>query len=313
MAITENTFTGDELKQALSTNKDALIPIVKGVLGSDFKYVVQDEAEHNTFKQNYEADVIARKTSEWAQNLEKDVKELTGIEKTDPNEKYYDYFKRATKTVKESVAPLQAELDRLKAAGSPSAADKQRIKQLEDAIVEEKGKYSTELEKANKRIHELTVGNNLVTALAQIRAKYKKDIPQTIIETVEKVTLQELIGIAKVQEDGKVTYMDKEGKPLVNKSTYQPLTELELLEDRLKDLIDVGRQQGGAGSGEGTQGGGTGGAGGQGEPPAEIKDIPATVKTKKDLTEYLLSLGWTTSHPKWSETFNKFGAKLPLK
>lgn len=310
MPITENTFTGDELKGALSANKDALLPIIKGVLGTDYKYVVQDEQEHATFKTNYENDVVARKTSEWATNLEKDVKELTGIDKTDPNEKYYDYFKRATKTVKESVAPLQAELDRLKKAGNPNAADQARIKQLEDAIVEEKTRYGTEIDGYKKKIHDLTVGNNLVTALAAIRGKYKKDIPPAIIETVEKVTLQELIGIAKVQDDGKVTYLDKDGKPLVNTSTYQPLTEAELLEQRLKDLIDTGRQQGGAGGGAPEGGGGAGAAG---DPPAEIKDIPATVKTKKDLTDHLLSLGWTTSHPKWNETFAKFGAKLPLK
>lgn len=311
MPITENTFTGDELKAALTTNKDALLPIVRGVLGNDFKFVVQDEAEHNTFKQNYEADVVARKTNEFATNLEKDVKEATGIEKSDPNEKYYDYTKRVLKTLKDSVTPLQTELDRLKAAGSPSAADKQRIQQLEDAIKEKETNLTTELQKRDARIHELTVGNNLMSALAKLRTQYKKDIPQSLIDTVEKVVIADLIKIAKVQEDGKVLYYGEDGKPLTDKKLYQPLNEEALLTERLKDLIDAGRQQGGAGSGSGSQqqpGGNEGGA-----VPETIDSIPNDVKTKVQLTEYMQKLGWTTSHPKWNETYNKLGKDLPLK
>lgn len=314
MAITENSFTGDELKAALSTNKDALLPIVRGVLGTDFKFIVQDEAEHNTFKQNFEADVVGRKTNEWATGVEKDIKEITGIEKADTNEKWYDYHKRVLKTMKDSVGPLQAELDRLKAAGSPDKADKARIQQLEAAIAEKETNLTTELGKRDARIHELTVGNNLMGALANIRAKYKKDLPQSVIETVERVVLQDLIKIAKVQDDGKVLYMGEDGKPLTDKKLYQPLGEEELLTERLKDLIDVGKTQSGAGSGG--AGGGTGGAGGgtgDGSVPEDITELPADVKTKMQLTAYMQKLGWTTSHPRWNAVQQTLGAKLPLR
>jgi chorismate mutase len=312
MPITENNFTGDELRAAITANKDVLLPIVRGVLSTDLKMTVQDEAEHNTFKQNYENEIVGRKTGEWAQLLEKDVKELTGIDKTGNDEKYYDYFKRATSTALAERNTLKTELATLKSQHNPTAADKARIEQLEQGLATKETEFGTEKQKLQSKIHELTVGNNLAGGLAKIRSLYKKDIDPSIIETVERVAVQDLTKMAEVQADGKLIYKGEDGKVLTDQVLYQPLTGEQLLMERLKGLIDAGRQQQGAG---GAAGGAAGAAGDGGAPEGAqpITALPAEVTTKLKLTEYMQKMGWTTSNPEWNKTFDKLGAKLPLK
>lgn len=310
MPITENSFTAPELKAALEANRDALLPVVRGVLGNDFKFVVQDEAEHNTFKTNFEADLVGRKTSEWATQLEKDVEEMTGIKKKDAQEKYYDYFKRATGEALAERNTLKTELDSLRAKGNPSEADKKRIQQLEQGLQQKETEYRTQLQERDKRIHELQVGTELQNGLAKLRTRYKKDIPQDIIDTVEGVALQSLIGIAKIQDDGKITFLDAEGKPIVDPTNYQPQTGEKLLETKLASLIDTTKKQEGAGSGPGSAGP-AGQGGGAGAPKWE--GMPATVKTRIQLTEHLLHLGFTQGSDDFNKLFDEHGKGLPLK
>lgn len=307
MPITENTFTPEELTSALTANKDALLPIVKSVLGNGFKFTIQDETEHNSFKQNFEADVIARKTSEWAQNLEKDVKELTGIEKESANEKYYDYFKRATKAKLDSVTRLEAELATLKDKSNPSEADKKRIQQLEAGIQEKETTYKAQLQEKDGIIHSLKVGNELQSALAKLRANYKADIPASIVEIVENTAIQQLTKSAKFQEDNKLTFLNDKGEVIVNPANYQPQTAEALLKDMLKDLIDAGRTATGTGTGNNSQ------QQQQQGQTGPITAIPADVTTKVLLTAYLLKQGLTQGSKEFDEAFNKFGANLPLR
>jgi hypothetical protein len=312
MAITDNQFTADEFKAAVTTNRDALIPVIKSVLSSDFKFVVQDETEHNTFRTNLESEVVGRKTSEWAQNLEKDVKELTGIDKRDANEKYYDYFKRATTEKLSKLQQVEAELADLRAKGNPSAADKARIQQLEQGLQQKEAEHKAELTAREKRIHELTVGNVLTGELAQLRAKYKKDIPEGIIKTVEQVAINNLLSMAQLQEGGKIVFLDDKGAPLVDAATLLPKSATTLLTEQLKDLIDTGRQQNGAGSGPNNNGNGQHNNNGNNGAPV-FPGLPADVKSQIQLTEYLLKLGFLQGTPEFNKLFMENGKNLPLR
>jgi hypothetical protein len=112
MAITDNSFTADELNAAI-TAKPELIETLKGTL-SGKSFVVKTAEEHQAFITEHEGIVAGKKTKEHADLLEKDVLELTGIAKL-PNEKYYDYFKRATAEKLAATKALESELAEIKA------------------------------------------------------------------------------------------------------------------------------------------------------------------------------------------------------
>lgn len=312
MPITENKFTGDELTAALTANSAELTPIIKGVLGN-LKYVVRDEAEETTFKTNYESTVVGTKTKEFADKLEADVLALTGIKKKDANEKYYDYFKRATTEKLAAVTALQTELDALKLNHNPSAADKKRIEQLEAAVLEKETALTTHKTEAQKQIAQLKVGNELAAEVAKLRTRYKADIPAGVIEIVEKTAMQQLLAIAVVQDDGKVTYMGPDGKPIVDTANYQPKTADKLLEDALKDILDPGKVQPGAGSGAPGAGGAPApGAGGNGKKTV-VTVLPPDVKSKVQLTDYLLKMGYTQDEEDFNKVYSELGKALPLR
>lgn len=313
MPITENNFTDVELTAALTANKDALMPVITKVLASDdFKFVVQDPNQHKEFLTNHEKLVADKVTLKHATDLEKDVLELTGINKKDPNEKYYDYFKRATSEKLATVNALQQEVNTLKDKSNPSAADQARIKQLEAAIEKTNNDRKVELSAKDKKIHELTVGNHIGSVLAGIRQSYRKDLPADLVTLAEQNTIAKLTAMAKVKDDNTIEFLQADGTVALDQTTMKPLKAEDLVKSELKSLIDAGRQQQGAGSG-------TPGSGATGEPAGaagakvEITSIPADVKTKIGLSEYLMKMGYTDLDPKFTTYMDQFGKNLPLR
>lgn len=311
MAITDNTFTGTELEAAIKATP-SLIDIIKGAAKNN-KLTIRSEQEETDFVKNVEEQIVSKKTKEHADAIEKDVKELTGIDKKDANEKYYDYLKRALAEKLSAIKPLEDKLKELQEKGGGTDADKARIKQLEQAIVDKKKEYDQKTADLTKHIHELKVASSIDSSLASIRSKYKKDIPESIIKVVEAQVRQELINASKIQDDGTITFLDDKKEVIVNPTDYKPKTAEAILGDRLKDLIDTGKQQEGSGSNEGSQG-----AGGQQQQQQtgslkRITVVPGTVKNKQQLTEHLMQNGYTADSKEFSEDFDKFGKGLPLR
>jgi hypothetical protein len=303
MPITENKFTAEELKAAVEANKE-LLPIVTGFLTTDQKMIVRTPAEEATFKTNFEATIAADLTKNHAEKLEADVKALTGIDKVDANEKYYDYFKRATKKALESVTTLQNELAELRGKANLTDAEKARIKQLEKGIedkeTEWKTKYS-ELEKTHKR----TQAEAVVKAdAAKLRSKFKADLPASVIEILEKTAVDDLVNNSTVAEDGTLIFLDAEKKPINDPTTFKPKTAEAILADKhFKDIIDTGKKVEGPGTGTGTQG--QQGQQGGGGAAFTWGGVPAGVKSQRGVTDHLLKAGVLQDSKEWMEVFSK--------
>lgn len=301
MPITENNFTAEEFATALKENQ-ALNDLVAG-------FLTDDASKDLPARQKLEGSFIGSFTSKQAQLIENDTKEIFGVEKL-PNEKYYDYWKRAAQTKTGEYKKAFDELETLKKAGNPSEAQKTRIAQLEGLLQEEKGNFTKQLQEKEARIRDLSIGSEVKVGLAAIREKYRKDLPANVVSIVEKTAIDSLVASGELQEDGKLTFKDKEGKVLMNKSTYQPMTAEEVLADTLKDLIDTGKQQPGAGSGEGTQKKGPDVKTGE---KGQWNGRPASVTSKEKLTSYLLDLGYVSGSDDWNKVWSENAKDLPLR
>lgn len=303
MAITEHSFTPEELQEAIEKTPE-LINSVKTVL-SNKKFIIQDEAEHTAFKQNYAQTITRDLTKQHADKLEADVLEITGIQKK-PDEKYYEYFKRATSESLSELKTLKTELQTLKEKGpGASATEKARIEQLEKAIEDK----NTELENLKNSTKKEKVESNALAeikiALSGLRTNFKKGLPESLITMAENTALAKLKSIAQIDDDGNVIFVDKDNKPLVDDKTFKPLTAKELLERELKDIIDTGKKGTGTGSEDGK------GKGSKGE-NGKFESLPDTVKTRVQLTDYLLQLGYVKGSPEMDKILEEH-KNLPLR
>jgi hypothetical protein len=306
MAITENKFTSDELKAAIEANPD-LLNIVVPVL-TEKKYVVRDEATEATFRANLETQISTDLTRKHAETVEKDVLEITGIPKQQ-NEKYYDYLRRAATEKLQSVTKLEKELTDLKSKSNPSEADKARIQQLEEGVNKMKKEHQEAIEKKDVELKTFRTLAPIETAIAALRAKYKKDLPASVLTVMENTVKNDLLKIAEVDEKGNIYFKDAEGKPLIRQSDMGKLTPEEVVNERMKDVIDTGIQQPGGGSGP--AGGGAGGNGNSGG-KVVFTSFPSDVKTKDQATDYLVRIGLTHGSEEFDKAFET-AKDLPLR
>lgn len=303
MAITDNNFTADEFKSAVEANPE-LLKNVTTVL-PERGFVVRSKEENDTFLRNYEEQVISNKTKEFALNLEKDVKELTGLDKASPDEKYYEFLKRAVSTKLQSVKTLEQELTALKekkGGEGVSEEEKKRIKDLELALEKQKGDYAEALSKKDQELTQYKAQNEVEKRMIPLRASYKPNIPKFALEAAEEKVLNELIPNLIFTEDGKIMIKGKDGETLKDPKLLEPVTLEAYLSDRLKDFVDEGKEQRGAGTGKGDKDEGKGG---------KFTGIPAGVETKVQLGDYLKKLG--IMNPEYDKILEEHGKNLPLR
>lgn len=305
MAITDNNFTQQEFNAAIDANPE-LINHVKTSL-SNKKFIVQDEETHRNYLKNHEEGFAKSLTKVHAETLEKDVYDLTGIDKL-PEEKYYDYFKRATAERLKGVTEMQKELETLRKGNQSDNAG--RIKQLEEAIQAEKENSKTLLAEKEKTINEIKISSIANNALAKLSAKYRKDLPEGLVKIGEQTALNELLKVAKFQEDGNITITGEDGSPMLDKDTYKPLTPEQWLSNfgTIKEMIDPSADGKGAGTGKSEQPENPGTGGFQ-----RITSLPANIKTKVELNDYMARMGYVDGSKEKNEDYEKFGNKLPLR
>lgn len=300
--ITENSFSAEEFTAAITANPD-LMPIIKGTLSAN-KFIVQDEGEHETFKTNFEKEVATKLTKTHAEKLEADVLKLTGIAKKQ-DEKYYDYYLRATGEKLNSVNVLQTELDALKAGSKPSEIDKARIAELEKALADKETDFTSKLSEKDKAILNMKKGSKFDVELQKVRAKYKQGLPEDMVKLSEEAIVAKLMEQAQIQEDGVITFPKEDGTPELDPKTYKPLTVEQKLEEALKSLIEVKKVKTGTGADEGITKDKDGNI--------EFSGVPNNVTTKVELGNYLYSLGITSDSPQFDKIMAEHGKDLKLK
>lgn len=278
---------------------------------TDEEVYVFSPTEYNTTLDTYRNSEIETalkgRTAKMYNDFDADFGEATGLKKPD-NEKTYKYWVRMLKEYMEKAensdaVKLHAEIERLKTTGGQ--ADK--VKELEQIIKT----YETKTHDADEQIKTLTeslkqkdVANHIESGLRGF--KFQK-IAEPVIKTFIESAKRNLMAKAKVV-DGVIVFVDDKGEPRINRETMKPYTAEELLAVELEPILDKGK--------EGVTGLGTH------EKPAIVKDkegkqdinliMPANVKTKVELTEYLIKSGLPFNSEEHNVAYDKYSKELNL-
>lgn len=312
MAITENNFTLEEFNAAVEANPSLLDHVRTSLTAKEF--VVHDKDTHTNYLQTKRTEHIAEVTKQHADKLEADTLELTGVPKKE-GEKYYDYLKRAVKEKYGSFNQMSQELEQLKAGAKPNEMDKARIKQLEELLKTKDKEHETALAEVTKASELNTIKLAGEAAAKSIAGKFKKDIPQSLVDMAVETGVKSLLEKATLQKDGAITFAGEDGEPLLHKETYKPLgfTDMLLEIPSIKDILDPAQGAAGAGSkgketaGAGDQGGGDGGG------LKRMTSRPYNITTQMGLTKYMNEQGYVSGSKEMAEDFQKFGKDLPLR
>lgn len=283
---------------------------------------------------NDENTVIGNRTGELHGQYDKDVLSVTGIAKKQ-DEKTYDYVKRVLGDYKAKAAgadelntkltTLQSEIEGYKktiAGGKGSEAIAQQLKdaqkQLKDTqeLFEGKQKeWQTKYDTLNTQYQNSLIDAEFGKALQGIKFKsiYPESVQKTLIDSAKRT----ILSTAKPdwqENNGKRTlvFRDASGNIMNNpENKLNPFTPGELLTRELKDVIDTGRRQRGAGTH-----GGNGGGGGSNN-YLDFSGITNQVQADEAISKHLMTLGFTRGTKEFSDEAMKLRTennvdKLPM-
>ena len=286
---------------------------------------------------NDENAVIGTKIGALHGQYDADIFGITGIKKKD-GEKSYDYAKRVLgeyKTKAESVKTIQTELSAAKAQvtelqsklekGAGDETLRQQLKDSKAQVTQLQAQLQTKETEFNSKKTELetTLKNTHVDYAFQAATaglKFKAGITEPIQKTLLNAAKAEVLakGTPDFIEDGhggkKLVIRGADGNILNNpKNNLNPYTMQELvMETSLKDVVEVGRQQ--TGGGTGGFGSGSGGTGGT----LDLSGIKSQVEADKAIEAHLLANGLTRDSQEFADqslqlrTENNV-ASLPIK
>lgn len=227
---------------------------------------------------NDEATVIGQKTGEIYGGLDADILAASGIAKNG-TEKTYDYAKRVIGEVKSKadgaqsqIAELSREKTRLEKALAEGGSDAETRKALNKAnadlanVTKEyadlKTKYDNAEVEHQKAIFDMKIDGEFSKASAGI--KFKADLPASVTSVLLSQAIAKVKGMNPEYIDdgngGKVLAFNENGTTMRNpENNLRPYTASELISKELKTMgvLEEGRKQTGAGSGE-ILGGGSG-------------------------------------------------------
>lgn len=304
MAITDNSFTAAELQAAVAANPALFEQLKTGLTPLGHHAIAKDE--YDTFVSSEREKISASKTAEIYTNIDNDVRAASGIEKANPQEKTYDYLKRAITGLKTGREQLEGQITQLKtqiANGDGNQAMKDQLAALQTEL---KG-YKEDKEPQYKQLL-FAKDVELQYSLGLRDINIKKALPESLVKLAMDNAKTAMISMAKSDANGGIYYVDKDGKTILD--GVNPASATFVLKSLLTDIVDNGQQQ---------QGGGgkppTGPAVNTGVKNADGNDItiPDTIKSQQELHEYLSSQGLLQDSKEFNELYKKHGAKLPLR
>jgi len=262
--------------------------------------------EHKTFLENYEDSVIAPKVSEIHNQYDKDILELTG-KKRPGNMKTYTFMKEVIgelKTNGEKAAELEKEIASLKEKIKNNAGNESLKKELESVqqlYADEKKQWAEEKTQLLTSHQQAKLESELDRSVMGI--KFKDSITDSVRKVVLESVKSELIKSAEIV-DGRMIFKDADGNTLRNKdNALNPYTPEEMLRMKLKDIIDEGRKIEGTGAKPKIV---------EVDGKKTINYTPAaSVKTKDDLHNDLLSHGLVHGSEEYQLAYAKYSPDLP--
>lgn len=272
---------------------------------------------------------IDKAFGETYRKMDSTIETTTGI-KRNGDEKTYDYMARAMREQKAALDPLNAKITALEADKTRLEAEvakggdeglRNQLTGVQTELQNAKSDYAklqakmAAEEKAHKtQVFNLTVGAE-VNAAAQA-LKFKAEIPESAVAILRQSAIDKILGmnpeyIDNGQGGKRLVFKGADGATLNNpNNSLNPYTAQELLQNELKDLIDTGRKQEGAG--------GPGAGTGQGPQTLDISQARTRVEADEIITKSLLAQGLAIGSNEFQAAKDKAWAdnnveNLPLK
>lgn len=235
-----------EIIEHLDKDPEALNGVLSAV--KEKGYNIRTSEEETTYRERLskqiEDEKISPRIKEIYSQIDKDFSEVTGLEK-EGNEKTYDYLKRAGKTLKEQY-------ETLKAGQKDPAEFEQKFKALEDNYKKALQEKDSAYQELQGKVSVAEKSSILNEVYAPLKGKFKGDmVNSSIFKSFEAQTKADVLKHSTIiEENGNrlLVATNAEGQPLQDSNlNYIPVEKV--LQERFKEAIDEGRQQGGAGTG----------------------------------------------------------------
>lgn len=259
---------------------------------------------------------IDERTNEWAGSLEKDIKELTGIEK-EPNEKYYQYYKRAIPAVKgdpQRVQELESQLEELKKDGKFDPMLKKELDELKTQQSKMTETHQQELKRLQEEKTQYIKRTEISRGLTGL--KFKDSLPEGVVAREREYAVNQMLNQPSEirEQDGRteLVFLDENGQALRNAdNTYMQAHQIasKLLADSLAD--------GTGGKGAGSNSGKGGGAPKPAKSGADFGvnfDIPEEIESMEELDDFLKEQGIASNSKEYGKIYQHYSkeVKLPI-
>lgn len=288
------------------SKEEALQKITEG--NGDFQVFTHEE--HESFLNNLKDTEVFKqqidgRVREIYQRIDSDVSSITGEEKGS-DEKTYDYVKRQLSTLSSNAKELAAKKAELEKAVNDKSGE-QTLDLLRGELESMKKKHQIFKEDADKKYGELEQSG------VQMRIQHEFDRSMTGLKFKDAAIIPEdvrnaMINNAKVElaksasfVEGKLVFLDAEGK-IMRDENLNVLTPKDILSEKLKSIIDMGRKQEGVDIKEAVEKV-------NGKTVVNIV-LPESVKTNVDLTRYLMEVGLKRDTDDYRAAYAKFSEKL---
>lgn len=257
---------------------------------------------------NDEDVVIGKRIGELHGAYDNDVLTVTGVAKNN-GEKSYDYVKRVLGDFKsqteglpalnKQITDLTAEIGNYKKQIEDGKGNELIAQQLKDAnakLTQLQGQYETEKGTWGKEKDELVSKHsqtlvNLEFGKSTVALKFKKEYPESVQQTLVEAAQNKILSAYKPEfsdKNGKqvMIFRDKDGNVLNNpENKLEPYTAAELMAKELKDVLDLGKGQPGAGTNP------PGGGGGNDYDVTDVASAKTQVEADEIIVNYLLKKG----------------------
>jgi hypothetical protein len=262
----------------------------------------------SNFKESEVEKEIGNRIGQVHQHYDDDIAEITGLRK-ESGQKTYDFNKQILRDLKTAALKVP-QLEKQLKDGTADESTKTKlteyqkeVDQLKTAYQKEKEAWEAEKQNNVKALHQYKIESQLDHALQSLQFKDDAIIPKAAKEALIRERKSALLKMADFSDE-KLVFKSDKGEVLRNKdNALEPMTAAEILHSELKDIIEEKRTIPGVGA--------------DGKPDKSKQgtvtlSVPSTVRSQKQLTDFLLQSGLVRGSKEYVEAFNAHGKELPL-
>jgi len=270
---------------------------------------------------NDENTVIGKKIGEIWGGIDRDVEAVTGLKKPDGT-KTYDWLKsdvfskvKATLSLQKKIDTLKGEKEELEKqlkdgkvdeALAKKLEDNQKlVKDLQDQLKAKETDFNKKLAEAQEQNVSIMVNNEFDRALVGKKFKDEAIIPKSVRESYITNAKQAILSENTPDwiDDGKggkqLVFRDANGDIKRNpENNLNPFTASELFTTKIADVLDQGKNQGGAGTGGK-------GAGGGKTSELSLSGVKTQVEADDAITDYLMEKGLVRGTAEYNKEFDQ--------